>query len=463
MDPIHFEAIYPPKTRYEEINLILNLIKSGKSLSIIGIPGVGRGNVLGLLSYNKGVKQIHLQDLAKWFHFVHMDFSEVKTRSPFDVLKFMLISIAYSLSERKLTTEYEMVNGFLKEAIVFQDELILFQALKKTIDYLAIEKELTIVLLFDRFEQYVPQVTETFFSNLRILRNRAKYRFSTVFSVNRPLEELVEPLILAEYYEFVADNDIYLPLYDLTGLEFRYEYIEKITGKKLEEKAKKEVVQITGGHGRLAKLAFEIFLSHETKDRNAAELLTHHSVQGALYEIWNSLTPSEQKLLQNVINNVILSPIKSGLSETKDLDSSLARRDQNDNVQQYLHKVGLIQNGKITIPLFEDYIKQKPSEKSEDITYIADKNEIKKGSETLSDKLSPSEFKLLRFLIQNQDRVCEKDEIITAVWKDSKTQVGVTDQALDQIVYRLRKKVEEDPNNPTHIQTVKGRGFKFTP
>ena len=64
-------------------------------------------------------------------------------------------------------------------------------------------------------------------------------------------------------------------------------------------------------------------------------------------------------------------------------------------------------------------------------------------------------------MLLNKDKVLEKEEIINAVWGEQKTTLGVTDQALDQLVFRLRKKIEENPNSPSFIQTVKGRGFKF--
>src|SRR3989344_6219864 len=123
----HFESLYPENTRGKEVAKILDYIKAGKSCQIIGIPGVGRSNLLGLLSYNKNVRLKHLGENAAWFHFVYMDFSEIKKHKFFDILKFMLISTAYSLSEPGLTTEYETVNKYLKDAIGFQDELILFQ------------------------------------------------------------------------------------------------------------------------------------------------------------------------------------------------------------------------------------------------------------------------------------------------------------------------------------------------
>jgi DNA-binding response OmpR family regulator len=80
----------------------------------------------------------------------------------------------------------------------------------------------------------------------------------------------------------------------------------------------------------------------------------------------------------------------------------------------------------------------------------------------LSDQLTSSEFRMLRFLLQNEQRVIEREELINIVWGDNKSTAGITDQAVDQLIFRLRRKVEEDANHPTHLQTVKGRGFTFT-
>ena len=98
---------------------------------------------------------------------------------------------------------------------------------------------------------------------------------------------------------------------------------------------------------------------------------------------------------------------------------------------------------------------------SEAIQYDAVSNEIRKGDVILSDSLTSSEFKLLKFLLESPDKIIEREEIIKSVWSDAKSTEGVTDQALDQLIFRLRKKIEDDPNNPTHIQTLKGRGFRF--
>ena len=434
----HFESLYPDETRSREIEEILSFIKNGNSAQIVGLPGVGRSNLLRFLAYNNKARVKHLGENYKWFHFVYMDLSEIRGRSLFELTKFILISLSYSLSERKMPEEQEKVNTFLKEVVSFQDDLILFQALKKAIDYLSLEKELTVVLLFDRFDSYFPNLAPEFFTNLNVIRNRVKYRFSCVLSLDRPVEDLLEPELYHDFGDFLIGNSVYLSINDTAADLFRFSYIERVSGKTATDKMKQEILRLTGGHGKLSRISFETILSEEPIPTDIlSSLLSKQSVTNVLLEIWNALTPLEQKTLTK--------------GDFKDIS--------NDS---YLIRCGLVLDKKIQIPLFADFLPSLPQPATEKLTYISETNEIKQGDDSLTDKLSPSEFKLLRYLIQNKDKVCEKEEIINAVWSDAKTQEGVTDQALDQIVYRLRRKVESDPNVPTHIQTIKGRGYRFS-
>ena len=348
------------------------------------------------------------------------------------------------MRDRKKDKEYEVANKIFKDSIEFKDELVLSQGLKKTIDYLALEKDLTIVFLFDRFDEYISVVDSEFFSNLRVLRNRAKYKFSVVFSLSRPLEETLEATLISDFYETVAGKIIYLPLYDKPGVDFRLHYLEKITGKKLNKQLLEEVFALTGGHGNLMRLCAEALLATNQKFANKLLLrkflLEQKPIRSALFSIWNSLTPSEQTLIS----------------------SNLKEQTVNNQELTYLENVGLIKNGFLAISLLSDYIKEKASnEKQNEKFYINEASEILKGETVFSDKLTSLEYRLLKFMLENKDRILEKEEIINAVWKEAKTTLGVTDQALDQLIFRLRKKIEDDPNNPQYIQTIKGRGFKF--
>ena len=441
----HFESLYPDATRFDEIEKILVFVKEGNSCQVVSAAGVGRSNLLGLLTYNRSLRIKHLGLAQKNFHFVLLNFSEVRKKPLFDVNKFIFLEILDSLRERGMQKDYEHINQIFKESIEFNDELVLFSGLKKTIDYFNLEKNLTLILLFDRFEEYVPMLTSEFFANLRVLRNRAKYHFSVVFSLNRPLEDLIEPALFADFFEYVAGRIIYLPLLDKPGLDFRISHLEKVSNKKIDKKILDNILKFTSGHGRLTILCLETILSlnsgiPESNEQLLDYFFTQRPIRSALFAIWNSLNPSEQQYFIDGKQEPI-----------------------------FLEKIGLCYNGKVQIPIFEEFIKHTIiNSKQKTISssaFVLDENtnEIKKGEITISDTLTSSEFKLLKYLIIEKEKIVDKDEIINAVWGEKTTTLGVTDQALDQLIFRLRKKIETNPNNPQHILTVKGRGFKFLP
>ncbi|MCL2136217.1 MAG: response regulator transcription factor [Coriobacteriia bacterium] len=72
-------------------------------------------------------------------------------------------------------------------------------------------------------------------------------------------------------------------------------------------------------------------------------------------------------------------------------------------------------------------------------------------------ELKTMEFKLLSYLMKNQNRVISKEELFRRVWEDSIT----SDNTLNVHIRRLREKLEDDPNKPQLIKTVWGTGYLF--
>ncbi len=229
--PKHFDSLYPENTREQEIQQIVSYVREGNSCQLIGLPGVGKSSVLGLLAHNHAIHLKHFPTTHSYIHFVLINFSEVRKRPLLDVMKLLFLSLTDSLRERQMQEEYEYVNSILKESLGFQDELVITQGLKRAVDYLAVEKTLTLIFLFDRFEEHIPSVVPEFFTNLRSLRNRAKYRFSVVFSLLRPLEEVLDSIVLSDFYELIGGHFVYTRLFDPVSIDFRTSYIEKMTGK----------------------------------------------------------------------------------------------------------------------------------------------------------------------------------------------------------------------------------------
>jgi DNA-binding response OmpR family regulator len=72
--------------------------------------------------------------------------------------------------------------------------------------------------------------------------------------------------------------------------------------------------------------------------------------------------------------------------------------------------------------------------------------------------LTPREFDLLYALAEQPGRVFNRDQLLERVWGHDFAGI---DRVVDVHIGLLRRKIEEDPGNPTLIQTVRGVGYKF--
>jgi len=74
-------------------------------------------------------------------------------------------------------------------------------------------------------------------------------------------------------------------------------------------------------------------------------------------------------------------------------------------------------------------------------------------------QMSPMEFKLLRYLMENAGIVLSKEDLLQNVWGYPPSAGDMN--LIEATVRRLRKKVEKDPSHPRFIKTVWGTGYRF--
>jgi DNA-binding response OmpR family regulator len=84
------------------------------------------------------------------------------------------------------------------------------------------------------------------------------------------------------------------------------------------------------------------------------------------------------------------------------------------------------------------------------------KYEAKKNGKPIN--LTALEFTLLHFLIKHKDQVVSRDSILDNVWGNS---VYVYPRTVDTHIANLRKKIEDDAENPKFIIGVRSIGYKF--
>jgi two-component system alkaline phosphatase synthesis response regulator PhoP len=74
--------------------------------------------------------------------------------------------------------------------------------------------------------------------------------------------------------------------------------------------------------------------------------------------------------------------------------------------------------------------------------------------------LASKEMQLLRYLIDNREKVLSRDELLTNVWE---YQPSVSSRTVDVHMAWLRQKLEPNPATPRHFHTVRGVGYRFMP
>jgi hypothetical protein len=73
--------------------------------------------------------------------------------------------------------------------------------------------------------------------------------------------------------------------------------------------------------------------------------------------------------------------------------------------------------------------------------------------------VSKKEYQLVLLLYQRAGKICSRDEIIAGVWPEVVDAGGVSDAAIDQMIHRLRMKIEANPSRPERIISRKGFGY----
>jgi len=72
--------------------------------------------------------------------------------------------------------------------------------------------------------------------------------------------------------------------------------------------------------------------------------------------------------------------------------------------------------------------------------------------------LTSTEFNLLEFFLTHPGRAYSREQLLESVWGEQRY---VTPRTVDVHVRRLREQIEEQPENPRYLTTVRGFGYRF--
>ena len=377
---------------------------SSQSVAIYGPAGVGKSLLL---------KELDGSSFSP-YQFIVIDLKKRDSNTISSLYFLLLNELMYHFPEA--ASNHTFNNQATTIQLMSQIEAILEKII--TADH-------QLVLLLDEFEEFIEGVDPLLFQNIRSLKDRFRRELHYVFIFHNPPTSLPQFAKNDSFLDLTGRSPIRLsPLTEteVTALLTSYPQFETLTKNK---KIFNKIYELCGGHAGLL-LDSARALIHQTK--------------------------------------ITLSQIKPIITENTAVNNRLERITINCLDSQELRYWSGI------IPLLSDYIAKheiplptingKLENKSTcEFTYEARTNQIHRHNEPTSN-LTAKELNLLKYFITNPKRVCGKDEIAEAVWIGENAS-GVSDEAIDKLVQRLRIKLETNPSNPQIIHTIRGRGYQF--
>ncbi len=353
---------YPEDYRAKEIREMIAAIRTGECVSLVGLSGAGKSNLLAHLARSHSAPERPI---------LVVDGNRMSELSVHAVLHLIHETVASAMASE---------SGSALPAL----EAALHRRLDPSDGSLCLA--LDVSMPFSRAPSLASDAALN--GNLRVLRDSWKYRLTYIMATRHALPPHTE------LSELCYAHTIQLGPLSEPDAHWMVSQFTQRRGISFDPNVVEGLIAATGGYPSLLRAACEACAAGAAPD--AASLGGHSAVQNRLEEFWAD-NPTEKEICD------------SGLEGLPLLTA---------NRTPAIH----------------------------------------------TDQLTAKELLLLECLQTHSGEICAKDDLIRAVWPEDKVfERGVRDDSLAQLVRRLREKVEEDASHPSKIQTVAGRGYRFSP
>lgn len=429
MDNTVVEAGYPIVFRQNDAKELGKYIKSRQPVVLIGAKRVGISNFLRFFIHHKNIADTYI-DGSKNHLFIPVDLNDLVELDIYPFWTLTLKRIVDSSEKSKLSKEVKHnIQSLFLDSIQSQDQFITIDSIRRSLVEI-VENGILPTLFLIRFDRIKDVVTPEFIANLQGLRDATHHKLCYVFTSFRSLDVL-SPSVFAKTSLSAFSRNIYIKPVKKEDTKIIFKMYVKHSGTSLPTKIEKELFGVVDGYVQYLQLAL-ICLSQDYKSlesqKNIFEYLAKDErIALASEELWESLNDQEKSLLRKIVNK-----------------DSITQEEIETN--KYLWDTGFVVEEKNRRRLFSPIF-----------GYYVERLE-KKASNSVAD-FTKKENLLFNFLKVKNDAICEREQIVRAVWPEAE-ELGVSDWAIDRLVARVRYKLKQQ-NNHYEIKTIKTRGYKL--
>jgi Transcriptional regulatory protein, C terminal len=433
--------------RPADLQRLHDALAEGACCSIVGLSNIGKSMLLRTAAEENSPKALNIYvDCNLMPALTDQSFYEVTLRAVLDAVKRLgkkapvdVVSRLETLSRQVIDSERPIV-----PALSFNDGLSL----------VCEQLDRRVALLFDEFDDPFGALDGRVFLNLRALHDKFE-SLVYVTATGAPLAERRRDAEASEFAELFVGHQLVLGMLDEVTARRAVIGWTKEEEVRLSPQEVEFVVMQAGGHPGLLRSATRQvlrFLSGVPSGSRAQALTmvrdkleSDSVIRNECAKLWSYLSPQEQEVLLNLLGD------GAELPHAVTLDDLIAK--------------GVLlpgQRPRVFGELFAAYVHRQRRTRQParaGVWVDVDAGEAWVDGEHVP-SLTDLEYRLLLLLYGRLGKICDKYQIVEAVWGQDYID-EVDDARVEKLISRLRSKVEHDPANPKHLITVRGRGYKL--
>jgi len=432
-------------SRAEELDAIFGYINDAECCAVVGLSNMGKSHLLRSLAFMRPLVADDNEHI-----FVYIDFNLMVEMTEQAFYELILRSTISMLARLDLPAPLRDQLRQAYDKVIDSDNAFLIPlGFNEGIVTLCEELSRRFVYLFDEFDGPFREIEPRVFLNLRALVDRYPHQLIYVVATNRRLNRMRGGSEIGEFCELFAHQTLHLGPLNHNDVQHAVSSFMSEEGLPVTPHDIDFVWQTSGGHPGLLQAVCHVLASiggieDEHGDRLARDKLDSDiNVRAECIKLWNGLGTEEQRTL-----------IDFGAGK------GIERAELDALVQMGLLRAG----GEYAVfgSVFAGFVRRQRLAQSPyplGVRVDAESGEVWVDGE-VAPTLTELEYRALLLFYGRMDQICDKYEIVEAVWGEDYID-EVDDARIEKLISRLRKKIESDPSEPKYLQTVRGRGYRL--
>lgn len=435
--------------RPDDLAQLQKAVAEGACCSVVGLSNTGKSALLRAAVDAVSADALHVYvDCNLMLALSDQAFYEVTLRAVLDAVK---------RQHKKLTAEVvTRLEQLYRGVIDAQRPIITALNFNESIALLCEQLNRRVALLLDEFDDPFGELDGRVFLNLRALHDKYE-ALMYVTATEQPLADLRHDAEAGEFCELFVGHQVVLNMLVEGAARTAARAWGKDDGAALDKEEIEFLWQQAGGHPGLLRAATRLLVRVAAGVPIGARaqalgivrerLESDSVVRSECNKLWEHLSSTEQDAVLAVATG-------SGERLTAVVVTGLTAR-------------GMMLPGeppRLFCQLFTAFVRQQRHTRQASTAPAGIHVDVDAGEVWVEGQRVPTltdlEYRLLLLLYGRIGKLCDKYQIVEAVWGQEYID-EVDDARIEKLISRLRAKIERDAANPRYLLTVRGRGYKL--